>query len=163
MLPNKSMRVKLTFRPSPPCCLPVLPRLGTMGHCLPRPSPGTPTPPHSTAPDPRAWPWVTGREAADCRPAWGPVASPVWESTRWTDPRQRHSHCWLGEHFHIYFHIEEKPLTSSYLNRTHQLCLRSFTWKPLERPRLFIWCLSCKNTQHEIKEESIITRKWSSL
>ena len=82
---------------SSPHRLPVLLRSATMGRCLPRPSPGTPTPPRSTAPGHRAWPWATGREAACWRPVWAPVESPVWESTRWMDPRQRHSHFWPGE------------------------------------------------------------------
>lgn len=101
--------------------LPVLPRSETMGRSLPRPSPGTPTPPRSTAPGPRAWPWATERGARVCRPAWAPAASPAWESTRWMDPRRRRSHCWLGEHFQMSFHAR------SHLLKTHFWISRSLT------------------------------------
>lgn len=70
-------------------------RLETMLHSLPRPSPGMPTPPRSTAPGHRAWRWATVR--GPFQAAWAPAASPAWGCTHWMDPRQRHSPCWLGE------------------------------------------------------------------
>lgn len=54
-------------------------RLETMPHFFPRPSPGTPTLHHSTAPGHRAWHWATVRGLY--QPAWGPAASPAWGCT----------------------------------------------------------------------------------
>lgn len=70
-------------------------RLETTGACLPRPSPGTPTPPRFTALGPRACRWVTGNGPPPWWGASGPAGFPAWGCTRWTAPR--HSRCWGGK------------------------------------------------------------------
>lgn len=66
-----------------------------MPHFFPKPFPGMPTPPHSTAHGHRAWHWATVRGLY--QPAWVPVASPAWAYIHWMDQHQHHSPCWLGE------------------------------------------------------------------
>lgn len=102
-------------------------RWGTTAPSSPRRSPGTPTPPPSTAPDRRAWRWATARGAPRCRPAWAPAASPAWACTRSTGPRPRRSRSSPGEQG-----IQKKALENRYVSAA---LLRRLN--PEMAPRLF--------------------------
>lgn len=102
-------------------------RWGTTAPSSPRRSPGTPTPPPSTAPAHRAWRWATARGAPGCRPAWAPAASPAWACTRSTGPRPHRSHSSPGEQG-----IQKKAFENRYVSAA---LLRRLN--PEMAPRLF--------------------------
>lgn len=107
-------------------------RWETMAPSSPRPSPGTHTPPRSTALDPRAWRWAMARGPRPCRPAWVPAASPVWACTRWTGPRRRRSRCWLGER-----------VNSTYILIYYQWCCD------------MRWCKMCYTVKYKLCSKSV--------